>query len=203
MKLRLSDIPKDHPVRPLRANQSAHGRLTCGTCGLSWDDTVSTSYTPAPSGRCPFEHFHFSEADNVPAVIRRMVADGYAGRGNVWGTLQYSGFIRPHCATECNGFKREPGQLRAFDLKPFRDNFPLALRLANRYAHAQESLVLYAWKRARPYSDGGGTIVYGATIADEHHVILSRLIDPPRYAKNAAVVHYLERAAGLRSHLEN
>lgn len=32
--------------------------VTCGSCGLSWDDSVSTSWTPAPAGRCPFEYFH-------------------------------------------------------------------------------------------------------------------------------------------------
>jgi hypothetical protein len=31
---------------------------TCGTCGRSWDDTISTSMTPVPSGRCPFEYEH-------------------------------------------------------------------------------------------------------------------------------------------------
>lgn len=31
---------------------------TCGNCGLTWDDSISTSYTPAPGARCPFEHFH-------------------------------------------------------------------------------------------------------------------------------------------------
>lgn len=30
----------------------------CGTCGRGWDDSVSTSVTPAPSGRCPFEYEH-------------------------------------------------------------------------------------------------------------------------------------------------
>jgi formylmethanofuran dehydrogenase subunit E len=29
---------------------------TCQTCGRSWDDTKSTSMTPTPSGRCPFEY---------------------------------------------------------------------------------------------------------------------------------------------------
>ncbi len=31
---------------------------TCGTCNRSWDDTISTSMTPVPSGRCPFEYEH-------------------------------------------------------------------------------------------------------------------------------------------------
>ena len=28
---------------------------TCGECGRSWDDSIVTSMTPAPSARCPFE----------------------------------------------------------------------------------------------------------------------------------------------------
>jgi hypothetical protein len=35
---------------------------TCLTCYRSWDDTVSTSMTPVPSGRCPFEYEHDDEA---------------------------------------------------------------------------------------------------------------------------------------------
>jgi len=54
------DIPEDFPVRPLTAAamHTAKDMATCGTCGLSWDDAIPTSYTPAPSARCPFEAFH-------------------------------------------------------------------------------------------------------------------------------------------------
>jgi hypothetical protein len=31
---------------------------TDGSCGLSWDDSIITGITPAPSARCPFEYFH-------------------------------------------------------------------------------------------------------------------------------------------------
>lgn len=31
---------------------------TCGECGRSWDDAVGSTWTPAPSGRCPFEYDH-------------------------------------------------------------------------------------------------------------------------------------------------
>lgn len=55
------EIPQDFPVRPLAPTDRAEDRVTCGTCGLSWDDSISTTYTPAPSGRCPFEHFHLSQ----------------------------------------------------------------------------------------------------------------------------------------------
>jgi hypothetical protein len=58
MKLRQKDIPKSHPVRPLRKNAPAQDRATCGSCGLSWDDAITTGITPTPSARCPFEWFH-------------------------------------------------------------------------------------------------------------------------------------------------
>lgn len=49
----VSDIPADWPVQP-----DANGDTTCGYCGLTWNDAVSTSMTPVPAGRCPFEEFH-------------------------------------------------------------------------------------------------------------------------------------------------
>lgn len=33
----------------------------CGTCGRGWRDEVSTAWTPAPGGRCPFEYDHPDE----------------------------------------------------------------------------------------------------------------------------------------------
>lgn len=56
--MKSKSIPKNWPVRPLKANQAAKRRTTCGTCRRSWDDAVITSMTPAPSARCPFEYFH-------------------------------------------------------------------------------------------------------------------------------------------------
>lgn len=54
--LTLSDIPESFPVRP--THRRGANIATCGSCGLSWDDSLSTGWTPAPSGRCPFEYFH-------------------------------------------------------------------------------------------------------------------------------------------------
>jgi hypothetical protein len=51
-------VPEDFPVRPLGQDEHPKGRVTCGTCGRSWDDSIATGWTPAPSGRCPFEYFH-------------------------------------------------------------------------------------------------------------------------------------------------
>ncbi len=58
MKIAMKAVPSDRPVRPLRKGQKAKDRVTCGTCGLSWDDAEPRGLTPAPSARCPFEPFH-------------------------------------------------------------------------------------------------------------------------------------------------
>lgn len=56
-------IPKDYEVQPLKLDQPAVVRATCGHCGLSWDDGKITSMTPTPSARCPFEAFHVYPAN--------------------------------------------------------------------------------------------------------------------------------------------
>ena len=60
-------VPTDHPVQPLRTDaqkEAARSLATCGVCGLSWDDGVTTSITPAPSARCPFEEYHEDEDED-------------------------------------------------------------------------------------------------------------------------------------------
>lgn len=71
------DIPANHPVQPLRTaaeRAAAKDPVSCGGCGLSWDDAIPTSYTPAPSARCPFEAFHPDEPeeDSEPCPEHRM-----------------------------------------------------------------------------------------------------------------------------------
>ena len=56
-------VPADWPVQPIDHADipmidSPRDIAQCGECGRYWDDGVSTSMTPAPSGRCPFEYFH-------------------------------------------------------------------------------------------------------------------------------------------------
>lgn len=48
-------------VRVLGPDEHPPGEMTCGACGRSWDDSVVTSVTPVPSGRCPFEYDHDDE----------------------------------------------------------------------------------------------------------------------------------------------
>lgn len=35
--------------------------VTCGSCGRTWNDAAGSSWTPVPSGRCPFEYEHDEE----------------------------------------------------------------------------------------------------------------------------------------------
>ena len=58
---RRAQVPADFPVKVLTTDMersTAKDLCTCGTCGRSWDNAVSTDYTPAPSARCPFEYYH-------------------------------------------------------------------------------------------------------------------------------------------------
>jgi hypothetical protein len=55
---------------------------------LSWDDSIPTSYTPAPSGRCPFEYFHEPyEPDFALGVIATVFdpAGHEQGQDSLWG----------------------------------------------------------------------------------------------------------------------
>jgi hypothetical protein len=73
-------IPSDFEVQPIDPKDpNAKDPATCGTCGLSWDDGVSTSWTPAPSGRCPFEYFHEEEddEDDEPATKAEAIREAW------------------------------------------------------------------------------------------------------------------------------
>lgn len=75
-ELEPDEIPADFPVKPL-ATQAEIDAATApaqdGQCGLWWDDAISTYYTPAPGGRCPFEAYHEYE-DGYYASRRKRAA---------------------------------------------------------------------------------------------------------------------------------
>lgn len=70
-------IEHDNGVRELIESDNAPTTATCGECGRSWDDGKSTSVTPTPAGRCPFESEHSEpEADDEAEHIERCVICG-------------------------------------------------------------------------------------------------------------------------------
>jgi hypothetical protein len=75
VNLKPSDIPVVFPVRPLRPGDVARERVTDNACGLSWDDAVGTTWTPAPAGRCPFEYFHRDEEEELTVPLGCSVFD--------------------------------------------------------------------------------------------------------------------------------
>lgn len=65
----LPAVPDDFEVRPIafmsdeyHETRARDALAQCGNCSRMWDDSIATSYTPAPAGRCPFEYFH-ADAD--------------------------------------------------------------------------------------------------------------------------------------------
>lgn len=48
---------------------------TCGACGRSWDDAVSTAITPTPSARCPFEYDHPKESTPAMTITAHLYED--------------------------------------------------------------------------------------------------------------------------------
>lgn len=78
---RTPTIPVDFAVQPLQPGQHAQDRVTCGECGLSWDDAIPTAWTPAPGGRCPFEYFHLQPSTRatpritLAAAVRECLPD--------------------------------------------------------------------------------------------------------------------------------
>jgi hypothetical protein len=81
----MKKIPADFPVRPLTRAQAAKNpnACTCGACGRSWDDSIATSYTPAPGGRCPFEYYHAEP--RKPRTSRPLVLVNRDGRLSRYG----------------------------------------------------------------------------------------------------------------------
>lgn len=66
-------IPTDFEVQPIGPNDPAEDRVTCGTCGLSWDDGKVTSMTPAPAARCPFEAFRVAEEETMQRISNQEI----------------------------------------------------------------------------------------------------------------------------------
>jgi hypothetical protein len=77
-----------------RLTPESHSIATCGHCGRSWDDSIPTSLTPAPSGRCPFESMHRYPSDRTFKIHTRrgFIISRTAGPDAPWRAWHPSGF---------------------------------------------------------------------------------------------------------------
>lgn len=116
-----------------------------------------------------------------------LVADNGAYRGNACTDVQISTFVRPTDETQCNGFDFPRGQLRDFDLKPYRKHFPWVLRMIQR--HTADTTVLYVWRTKHT--------TYGATLATPDGQVIERQAAPGGTWAALKAVLYLEGEARL------
>lgn len=109
-------IPPDFPVQPLKKGQKAEDEMTCGHCGLSWDDAIETDWTPVPSARCPFEYFHIypDDEENDMAKITKKRKDELK---EIARQLHYANLspsatedVISICATVSKGFDGHAGE---------------------------------------------------------------------------------------------
>jgi hypothetical protein len=63
----------DHFADVVRLDATDPRATVCGTCGAAWDDSVSTSVTPVPAGRCPFEYEHPELSNAAPVTMVEVV----------------------------------------------------------------------------------------------------------------------------------
>lgn len=97
MRLTPDRIPADFTVRPLVSAANACDPLTCGACGLSWDNAIATAYTPAPGARCPFEAFHVAA---TPAESRVETLRQCEDCGEVWDAEEWNAPTTCACCAE-------------------------------------------------------------------------------------------------------
>jgi hypothetical protein len=62
--------------------------VTCGTCGRSWNDAAVSSWTPAPSGRCPFEYEHEDDEEETETSIDAQLRARQRGINHLSCTLE-------------------------------------------------------------------------------------------------------------------
>lgn len=127
----VNKIPKSFAVQPLKSDEAAECRTTCGYCGLSWDDSKSTAWTPAPAGRCPFEYFH-KDKQTVPLRDRQKTLE------------QLSGFlvaIRQEKGQHVFEFRQDGRSVKTYFTYPKAKAFAEGVRLGRQLPNTHEETI--------------------------------------------------------------
>lgn len=75
---------------------------TCGTCGLTWNDVIPSSLTPAPSGRCPFEYIHEEMEELAALKALAEEAEGYSSDWTYGVTLIRDSYFETYARDYAN-----------------------------------------------------------------------------------------------------
>lgn len=110
--------------------------------------------------------------------------------GNVHADTQFSAYIRPHNEVECNGKTFKPGELQAFDLKPFLQiGCPsYVLRIVRQENEKHGKICLYQFRHWRRNPDTGKReqIIHGWIITDYNNRFLISI--PANYRQKSMMV---------------
>ena len=108
----------------------------------------------------------------------------YLGTANVLSDGQFGACIRPRTGTECNGRSWPPGELRDFDLKPFRTKMPPSLE--KRVLEATETQganlsMIFHYNKDRMIVHG---FILSTGASEGHRLILSKCTGPTRKSQD-------------------
>jgi hypothetical protein len=117
-------------------------------------------------------------------------AKGYIGTGNVCSSTQTSSFIRSQKETQCNGYTFPEGQLRSYDLAPFRSvGLPPVVERAVHAATGDSQIILYRFHHAA----GGKEVVHGYVLTHDgarHHELIRSYVTGPT-GKSEAIIQIM------------
>lgn len=100
--------------------------------------------------------------------------------GNVWGSVQFSSFVRGRNVLECNGFKYAPGDLQKFDLANF-PRLPIAvLNATKRVSDEHGQAILYEYR----HWEDKHKVVHGYIITEGSHDLVHAFSTSKRNSRN-------------------
>lgn len=109
--------------------------------------------------------------------------------GNVWGTCQFSNYVRAETETECNNMQFPIGHLRKWDLDQFKD-LPSHIRRQVEEMTKTVGGILYEirhWGKRLPYGGGKQKIIHGYILTAQHGAAI-----PHRHLKTFQLRHGLK-----------
>jgi hypothetical protein len=118
--------------------------------------------------------------------------------GNVVSRVQRSSYIRAFTETECNGFRFPPGQLRDFDLAPFKRRMPAHVLRRVVTITQDRTVILYEFRT--PYA-GRKSTIHGYVISGtdrENYGWIESIVTGPTF-KSHDVIDRVSRLVATKA----